>query len=183
MLFAPIANAVGPLLPANRLDDINTLRQAVNTAFQSNLGLLNVQTTSTGTGADTTEDTLATFSLPAASLSSYGDTLRIRAYGTCAANANNKTMKLYFGSEVITTPTAATNAKNWSLELVVTNSGSNTQVVIGNGLVDTTAVTPYFATGAENVNTATVTIKCTGTNGTSSAGDVTLKGFIVEIIS
>jgi hypothetical protein len=91
-------------------------------------------------------------------------------------------MKLYFGSEVITTPTAATNGKNWELELEVYRSGTSTQVVFGNGVVDVTPVTPLVTTGAE-AETAAITIKITGTDGTSSANDIVAKGLIVEMLN
>ena len=182
MLLAPPIAAQAAQPPANRLDAVNTLAAAVNSAITGLIGLLFAGTTSTGTGADTTEDTLQTFSLPANTLVGYGQTLRIRAFGTCAANTNTKLFKLYFGSEVIATPAGATNNKNWMLELLVTRTGSKTQIVHGTGIVDTTAVTPYFATGAED-DTAAITIKCTGTNGTASAGDAVCKGMIVEVLN
>jgi hypothetical protein len=145
-------------------------------------GLLSMNITSTGTDANTNEKDLATYSLPASTLNAARKTLRIRAWGTTAANANNKTMKLYFGANVITTPTAATNAKNWFLELIVVRNGTNTQVVMGFGLVDTTPVTPYSATGSETASGA-ITIKATGTNGSASANDIVLKGMSVEMLN
>lgn len=152
-------------------------------------GVLIINTTSTGNGADTTEDTLMTFSLPAnvfgAQVPSSGQgfpALRIKAWGTTAANTDNKTMRLYFGSEVVATPAAATNNKNWSLELVVIRTGASTQVVFGNGLVDVTPVTGYVATGAET-ETAAITIKLTGQAGTGNANDIVAKGLIVEVLN
>lgn len=145
-------------------------------------GILSVNLTSTGNGADTTEDTLLSFTLPAKTLSATGKGLKIRAWGNTAANADNKTVKLYFGSEVITTPTAATNAKGWELELEVYKNGSSTQVVYGKGQVDVTPVTPLVTTGAET-DTATITIKVTGTAGTANANDIVAKGLIVEMLN
>lgn len=145
-------------------------------------GVLYVNLTSTGNTADTTEDTLLTFALPAKTLSATNKGLKIRAWGTTAANADNKTVKLYFGSEVITTPTAATSAKGWELELEVYKSGSSTQVVFGKGQVDITPVTLLVTTGTET-DTATITIKVTGTAGTANANDIIAKGLIVEMLN
>lgn len=145
-------------------------------------GVLSVNLTSNGNTADTSEDTLMTFALPAKTLSATGKGLRIRAWGNTAANGDNKTIKLYFGSEVITTPTAATNSKGWELELNVFKSGASTQVVFGKGQVDVTAVTPLVTTGAET-DTATITIKLTGTAGTGNANDIVAKGLIVEMLN
>lgn len=145
-------------------------------------GMLSANFTSTGNTADTTEDTLLSFSLPAKTLSTANKGLRIKAWGHCATNADNKTMKLYFGSEVITTPTAATSNKNWNLELEVYKTGSSTQVVFGTGLVDVTPVTPLVTTGAETDTTA-ITIKVTGQAGTANANDVIAKGLTIEMIN
>ena len=145
-------------------------------------GVLSVNLTSTGNTADTTEDTLMTYSLPAKTLSATNKGLKIRAWGNTAANADNKTIKLYFGSEVITTPTAATNNKGWELELEVYKNGASTQVVFGKGIVDTTSVTPLITTGAET-DTSAIVIKVTGTAGTGNANDIVAKGLIVEMLN
>lgn len=156
-------------------------------AFFNPIGQIYAGVTSTGTTAVTTEEVLQTFALPANSLTAntYANKrrgVRVRAWGTTAANANNKTMKLYFGASVITTPTAATNNKNWYLELLVYRNAAGTQVVLGSGQVDTTVVTPYFAAGTDDDTTA-LTIKCAGTNGTASANDIVCKAMIVDFSS
>lgn len=145
-------------------------------------GLLSANFTSTGNGADTTEDTLLTYTLPAKTLSAANKGLRIRAWGTTATNADNKTMKLYFGSEVIATPTAATSNKGWMLELDVYKTGASTQVVFGEGQVDTTNVTPLVTTGAET-DTAGIVIKVTGQAGTGNANDIVAKGLVIEMLN
>ena len=101
-------------------------------------------TSANGNGADTTEDTLATYSLPASTFAGrWEKTLRIKAWGSTATNSDNKTMKLYFGASVVTTPTAATSNKNWFLECdVVRGATASTQAVVCDGQVDTTNVTP-----------------------------------------
>lgn len=145
-------------------------------------GVLSVNLTSTGNTADTTEDTLLSYSVPANTLSATGKGVRIKAWGTFAANADTKTVKLYFGSEVIATPTAASNGTNWSLDLLVFKTGASTQAVVGNGVVATTPVTVYSAAGAET-DTANITIKVTGQSGTAAANDIVAKGLVVEILN
>lgn len=146
-------------------------------------GVSSLQTTSTGNGADTTEDVLQTYNLPANTFGASGAKLvRITATGHTAANADNKTVRLYFGSEVIATPTAATNNKGWWLQLEVTRTGASTQRVTGCGQVDTTSVTPLSATGAET-ETAAITIKCTGQAGTGNANDILCDQMIVEVLN
>lgn len=178
------------LIDGSVLNAIFTGNVAIAPAIQAGLstsnfepeGILSVNTTSTGNGADTTEDILMSYSLPAKTLSATGKGLKIRAWGICAANTENKTMKLYFGSEVIATATAATNNKNWFLELEVFKTGASAQVVFGQGQVDTTNVTPYVTTGAET-DTAAITIKITGTSGTATASNIIAKGLVVEVMN
>jgi hypothetical protein len=124
-----------------------------------------------------------TYSLPANTIKDKGGRyLRIIARGRCAANADNKTMKLYFGSSVITTPTAATNNKKWYLELEVFRTGSSTQYVSGSGIVDVTPVSPFTNTASAETDTAAIVIKCTGTNGTAAANDIVCEALTVELI-
>jgi hypothetical protein len=180
MTIPAIPLAAGPLPAANIVDASNAIINAVNGSF-GQAGLLFSYYTATGNGADTTEDTLATFSLPANTFATTGEMLRIRAWGKTAANGDNKTMKLYFGASVVTTPTAATNNKGWFLQLEVIRSGASTQQVFGTGLVDTTAVTPYYNAGADT-DTAAIVIKCTGQAGTGNANDILLEGMVIETV-
>lgn len=135
----------------------------------------------TGNGADTTEDVLATFSLPKNTLGSLARGIRVCAYFHCAANADNKTMRLYFGANSIATPTAATNNKNAYLELDVYFSSAGHQQVLGNGVVDVTPVTPTFVAGTDDETTA-LTIKATGQAGTGNANDIVCEAMTVELI-
>lgn len=160
------------------LGTVNQLVQAINGGVS---GLLNAQTAAVATGTGTAEQTLQQYTAPANTLASAGQALRITCWGTTGANGNTKTMKLYFGASVVTTPAAATNAKGWNLTMLVMRRTATTQGVNGNGLVDVTPVTPMTTDGAETL-TAGVLIKCTGTDGTSSASDITASGMTVELV-
>src|SRR5579862_5290229 len=84
-------------------------------------GLINIQPAAAGTGADTTEDTLYTYTLPANAFSSPGKAVRIRVWGTTGATANNKTVKVYFGASVVfSSATSAANNVPWHFEMIVT---------------------------------------------------------------
>lgn len=102
------------------------------------MGLLYTTVATAATAAGTAEQTLGTFALPANALDVAGRRVRIRAAVHCATNANNKTMKLYFGASVITTPTAASSNVNGWLEMDVVKSGASTQIVWAKGVVNTT---------------------------------------------
>ena len=156
---------------------VNTLIQSINTSV-SRIG---VGTTAAATTGTTGEVTLQQYTLPGGLLANAGDSVRVLCWGITSGNANNKTMKLYFGNEVIPTPTAATFNKGWRLEMNVMRRTSGGVGIDSWGLVDTTAVTPVNVDGAETLANA-ITIKCTGTNGTASAGDITAQGLRVEAV-
>lgn len=166
--------------PSQVLATANAVIQATNTGVG---GVINAATAAVATGTGTTEQILQTYTMPAAQLSAAGQAVRIRCWGTTGATANNKTRKLYFGASVITTATEAANAQNWVLEMVVMRTGAATQSVSATGLAGTAGVTPlsYINQGTDDL-TAAVTIKCTGTDATSAAADITANGMIVEQI-
>jgi hypothetical protein len=180
---APAANLpllTGPIEPSQIQSTLNQLIQSINTGVG---GLANAQTGAVATGAGTDEQTLQTWTMPANFLSTAGQAVRIRCWGSTAANANNKTRRLYFGTSVIATATEAANAQRWVLEMVVMRTGAATQSVSATGIAGTGSVTPisYVNQGTDNL-AAAVVIKCTGQDGTDSAGDITANGMIVEII-
>ena len=146
-------------------------------------GLLYTTTATASTATGTGEQVLATYSLPANALDVTGRTLRIKAAFTAASNGNNKTFKLYFGASAITSGTLTTSGKNGVAELIVTKSGSSTQIVYGTMLVDTTPITPYVNASGSDTDTSAITIKFSGTDGTNSAGDIVLDSFTIEYLN
>lgn len=148
-------------------------------------GQLNLQATTVGTGADTTEDTLHTFTLPKNSLSANGKGVRVKFSGNTGANGNNKTLKFYFGTKAYTLANAiAANAKAWSFTATVHRSAAGAQVVTiqgdFNGAYVQSVVDP---TGCTQDETADIVIKTTGTNGTGTANDLTENLFSVEVMN
>jgi len=172
---AQIATFTGPQDPSQLNASLNTLVASIN----SSVGALGAGTVAASTTATTVESTLQSYTLPPGALSAAGQAIRASCWGTTGANANNKTMKLYFGSSVVTTPTAATNNGTWLLRMVVLRKTATTQGFMGDGLVNTTAVAPSVTDGAETLANG-ILIKCTGTNGTASASDITANGLLVE---
>jgi hypothetical protein len=146
------------------------------------MGVIYTTTAQVPTGTGTSAQVLATFSLPASTLDQTGRKLRIRAAYKAAANANNKTMSITFGSQTLTTGAVAANAVNAVLELVVTKSGASTQNIYGTAIWGTTVVTPFVASGTES-DTAAITITATATDAVSSAADLTLIDFSIEYMN
>ena len=176
---ANLSLITGPQDPSQLNATINTLIQSINSGVN---GTLASATADASTTATTVETTLQTYTLPASQLSANGQALRIQCWGSTGANANNKTIKLYFGGVSMTTGAYAGNAQSWFLRMLVQRRTATTQSVQTEGVAGTGSLTPIAVTnqaGTETL-TSTVVIKCTGTNGTASATDITAAGMLVE---
>lgn len=163
-----------------------TLSQAFSTktlaGYARSTGLLYTTSTTSAAAATTSENTLGTYSV-AAGVLGVGDMLRIKASFSATADAAPKTVKCYFGSEAISSGSLTTNNKNGSCEVIVTGIGAATQIVYGNMLVDTTAITGYVSTTAtETASTTTVPVKVTSTSASGVAGTITLNSLSVELL-
>ena len=167
----------------------------MNTHVRDNLAYLgtgiirlNVNTTAVGNvGAG--EDDLITYSLPAATLGVDGMGVRVTAAGSFAANANNKLVKMYFGSTSLTTwATAPYNNVKWRYvaEIIRTGAGAqiaSSQFVSTGGSGGHTTFPDHVRVGtttpAETLSGA-VTIKCTGE--ATSNDDIQQLLLLVELI-
>lgn len=143
----------------------------------------NINTTAVGTDADTAEKTLITYTLPANRLSSDGQVLRITAWGTAADNANNKTMKLYFGATVLRQLGAAafTDAA-WKTDAIVVRTGASSQDAIASEMPNNSVIFMSHTEPAEDNSTDTE-IKITGQNAVASVNDIVAQGLMVEFIN
>lgn len=146
----------------------------------------NTVTTPGSTPASTVETTLQSVTLPAGYLGANGNAVKFRAWGTTAANANGKRVRLYFGATVvIDSLSVALNGGSWNLEAVVIRLTTSTQASLGKVISSSSAVLPATATAATPTETLTnaVLLKVTGTNVSASAGDIVGTGFVVEPLS
>lgn len=134
---------------------------------------------SAATTAVTSIEDLMTYTIPANTLRT-NQRVRIAAWGTTAANANSKTVRLHFGGTSIG-GTLPTNATPWHLEGNVFVTGSSTQKYDRWGAAQGIAMSVGNGSLTET-DTSTIVVKVTGQNGTASAGDITCLGFTVEII-
>lgn len=114
-------------------------------------------------------------------LGKVGYNVDIQAYGIFAANANNKEIILYFGSDVLFDSTALPiNGGTWLLQATVTRTSPTTQQAIvkvtsSNSTLPNTVV---YTTPIQDLTTAIV-IKCTG-QGVATA-DITEIGQLVKV--
>lgn len=144
-------------------------------------GVIHVSTTQAATIADTNETNLWTFNVPANTLNRDGVGLRITTGGTLGANANNKTLKLYFGATQLVALSTTANASGWRMGGIVLRTGAATQrangdVYIGLGVLNVSQTSP-----AETLS-GVVQLRMTGQNGTASANDIVFNEAIVECL-
>jgi hypothetical protein len=140
-------------------------------------------TASLGNGADTTEDTLCTFTLPANTLATNGDALRYTIAWSHAANADVKLFKVYFGATSMTLVNGAANNTKGQAQLVVLRTGAATQTMFivaaqqGGSVVTATQASP-----TETLS-GTLVVKVTGQDtSASTANSVVLTSLIVEVL-
>ena len=167
-----------------------TSRMGTSTATLKLSGNLNCQTFNASeaiTGANTTETDLATYTMPAGAMDSSvsgvsnRSGVHVYAWGTTAANANTKTIRLKFDGTTLksNTVTTAPNGVDWYFDLYLHRYDATNQTGI---------VKMWVSTDDQGTNvlspTATlanaIIIKVTGQNGTSSSGDISLRGFCVD---
>lgn len=109
-----------------------------------------------------------------------GQSLLIFAFGTTAANANNKTLKLVLGSTTLFTSGAiALNDKDWTLQAEVVFNGGAAQMSFGQFVSNGAAAVTDVNTGTESW-ASNLVLKLTGT-GTSSA-DISVNHWKVLLV-
>jgi hypothetical protein len=137
-----------------------------------------------GNGADTTEDTLFTASLPANTLDIVGRQILLEAWGALSATNAVKTIRMYFGALVYiaaqVSPSAVTSG-DWSAQLLVTKTGNNAQIALGTSDFSGAAVVrnvQRFTSGAA-VDTAPIVVKITGQSSVATAGSALCNQFTI----
>lgn len=179
-----------------KIDD-GHMGAAAETANMTHVGIASQQQVAAGNGnaADTTDDVLFTYQLPANALSAAGKAVEIFAWGKTGATGNNKQVKLWWGTTTQTVGLAVaggtailasgvitSNALAWSICAQVVKTASNVQIswtyfsVGANATSVQTATTNLSAT-----DTAAINITLTGASGTTgAAGDVLAMSMTVD---
>ncbi len=165
------------------IDELTTAAGTAPTAVANIGGNLNIDNSTAGTTAVVTEETLLTFTLPANSLTQNGRGVRIRAWGTTAANANLKTVRLKFGAtNVLDTGAVASNAETWYFEADVYRTGAATQDAIGKPYWYVAGMNDGQITNPAETLSAGFAIVVSGQNGTATVNDIVAEGLSVEYI-
>jgi hypothetical protein len=129
------------------------------------------------------ENDLMIYELEADSLIAEGDYVDLEMWGTFAANANNKRLRVYFGSDLIyDTGAVAANAGSWYFKAKVMASSTGAQKSITN-LISSNALLPASNQVADTTQDATAVIEIKTTATAVAANDIVQKGFSVKWFS
>lgn len=149
-------------------------------------GTLKVDTTTTGNvGAG--EDTLITYTIPAATLATNGDSIEFDTWGTCAANANTKDIKVYYGgTTLIDGGVVVLNGVDWKCHGRIVRTGAATQtanaeLTVGGTLLSAVNGTICDTTAPTETLSGTVVFKVTGTSAISpNDHDIDQNGMVLR---
>lgn len=119
------------------------------------------------------EKTLATVQMQPNKSSEFN--IHIAGFGECAANANTKTIRLYYGTDVLFTK-ATTSEVLWSFNTIISVQSSPICMTVFHfdGTFDVIKLDMSEVFNAEKE------LKITGESDAASANDVTLRNFLVE---
>lgn len=128
------------------------------------------------------EDDLCSVTLPASVMINASSGIRITAWGTGANNAAAKTLKLYFGSQIIlTTSLTANQVDTWRATATVWRTSASNQDWESQLLQAGTASLIDVENGtATQTETNTIVVKCTGE--ATNNNDIVNEGLIVELL-
>lgn len=136
-----------------------------------------------------TEQDLATFSLPANTLSANGKAVRVTAWGTCANSAGTKIIRLYFGATSIHTTVltlaAATASQRWEVVAIIQRRDATNQRAYSRPFAEEAGVVTVNrhmqASPTETLANA-ITVKITCTNAGGAANDTIQEGYLIEVV-
>lgn len=147
-------------------------------------GVLNTQHTAVGNTADTNEDTLMTYTVPANVLGASGDSLHVEAWGDFTNSANTKRLKLKYGSTTLIDSTALafnTTTRCWRIIADIIRTGAATQVANAVLLVGDTLLSLLTAnTSPTETLSGPVALTATGQCNAATANEIRQLGMRVE---
>lgn len=179
-----IDNTGATTIQANAVENSMMADDSITLTNLDSTGQLDSYTTTTATAANTTETTLASFAIPTGAMDADGETVEVFAYGSFAATANNKTIRIRLGATLATatqlcanTTTAAPNNLNWILRAKIFRTGAASQKGTVEIIISGVATEIDNFTATETWSTSTIYVS--GENGTAAANDIVLQGFEV----
>jgi hypothetical protein len=135
------------------------------------VSVLNTNTATAATGANTTETVLYSYTMPAATFVTVGDSVRYHAAGVFAANGNTKTLTAYFGGGTLGTHAGAHSGSGWEVEVIAYTAATDVQRIFTKITVDGVVVDNEYDSPTQD-DGATIALEIRGTNGTAAANDI-----------
>lgn len=143
-------------------------------------GVLFVSTTQAG-NVGGGEDDLASYSVPANTLSVNGQSLWVEASGTIAAVSGTKTLRVRFGTTgtnlILEMATGGTTLRAWKLRGRIFRTGAATQKGSGTIIIGGTLETDIEA-GLDQTLSGAITLKVTGESTNAANNDIVIESFI-----
>jgi hypothetical protein len=137
-----------------------------------------------GDCSSTSETDLISYTLPANTLSATGKGVRVRAWGVTNSSAVAKTIRMYWGTDVLISNDVTTtpNNQDWYFECEIYRTGAAAQKSLSRGVVGTANQTTNFSNHTKDPTTTNV-LKVTGQNGSGSSTEISAHGLTVEFIA
>ena len=145
--------------------------------WAANTTLLESSTTTDVRTVTTSETDLISATIPSRYSASFGDSNKIECFGTTAANANDKTFKVYLaGTNIIDFGAIAANDETWKLDVTLQRGfgGTGRQKVVAVLTGGTAIGTRVRNSQTTPTDTSSMIFKVTGTG--TSTGDITMLG-------
>lgn len=174
---------VASTITRSEIARVNANGLGIDTANSSVLayvgGTLNVTNTSQG-NVGTGEDTLKLYTISANTINTDKQYIEVECWGTYAANGNNKTVKLKFGStNIYDTGAIAANGGSWYVKGTIIRTGSATQIAVAHFSSSNSSVVAGSQTSSPTETlSGTVNVSCTGE--ATSNNDVVQLGMIIK---
>ena len=128
------------------------------------------------------EDTMRSYTLPGGTIDRQHRGIRYTAFGRCAANGNNKRIRLYFdGQSVFDTGAVAANNTGWHLDVTILRFDSTTVHTMARGQINSTEMaTQVSELTLVTAWTSDIIVLLTGE--ATSNNDVRTWGHTIELI-
>lgn len=145
-------------------------------------GVIGWDATQYSTPADTSEHDAIAIPIKANTLATDGKILRIKAWGSTAANDNGKNIYLYIGSTQIAAQASTANDKDWNVIADIIRTGVGTQKSNGEGKFQG-QIGSLITTSHTEDETSAIILKCAVKNNVASEGDIVVEAMTVELLN
>jgi parallel beta-helix repeat protein len=172
----------GIRLDGNAYCSSNRISGCVNATFGSHDELINRRNVTITDTVGAAETDLATFTIPASTLTTNGDCFRFIAHGTTANNANTKTLKFKIGSATVFDKTLTTGQESpWRLVVELTRRVANGQFCVASlSQGGTTSKVEVEYTNPNQTEANSIAVALTGT--ATANADIRRTAFFSEFI-